>query len=145
MDAADRCKAHESLRLTVYDDATGAPIGPGSHVIGNPTLGLGTLVCAPGSITKEEADYLFANRWNAATRAAATLAPFPKMDEVRQGVLIEMVFQMGLGGVRAFVHTLAAMERGDYAAAAAGMRNSAWAKETPARANELAQIMERGS
>lgn len=145
MTAAERCKAHEALRLTVYDDANGMPIGKGSVVKGNPTIGWGTLVSAPGGITKAEADYLFANRWDASTAAAATLPAYAKLDQVRQGVLIEMVFQMGLGGVRAFVHTLAAMERGDYASAAAGMRASAWARETPERAEELAQIMECGS
>lgn len=145
MTAAERCKAHESLRLTVYDDATGLPIGPGSVVKGYPTIGWGTLVCAPGGITRAEADYLFANRWAASTAAAATLPAYVKLDPVRQGVLIEMVFQLGLGGVKAFVRALAAMERGDYAGAAAEMRASAWAKQTPARAEELAQIMERGS
>lgn len=145
MTAAERCKAHESLRLTVYDDATGLPIGPGSVVKGYPTIGYGRLVCSPGGITHAEADMLFAHSWDAAAAGAATLPAYAKLDPIRQGVLIEMVFQLGLGHVKEFTHALAAMQAGDYKAAAAAMLASAWAKETPARAEELAQIMERGA
>lgn len=36
--------AHEGLRLTVYDDATGKPIVAGSRVVGNPTIGYEALL-----------------------------------------------------------------------------------------------------
>lgn len=139
-----RVELDEGDVLVVYDDATGLPIRPGSRVIGNPTIASGVLLCAPGGITEAESQYLTANRLARARQLAATLTVFPKLDPVRQGILTEMVFQMGLDGVAAFHNTLAAMERGDFKAAADGMRNSLWAKQTPARAQKLARIMETG-
>lgn len=141
---AARIEVDEGERLTVYDDATGLPIGPGSHVRGKPTIGYGTLICAPGGITHDEALALLGNRIARARAGAATLPAYAKLDQVRQDVLVEMVFQIGLYGVKGFHNTLAAMERGDYAAAAAGMRASQWAKQTPSRAERLAKIMETG-
>lgn len=142
--ATARIKPNEGLRLQVYDDATGAPIVRGTTVRGNPTIGYGRLACMPHGISTGEAEILLANDVETAAEQAATLDPWPTLDPVRQSVLIEMVFQMGVGGVRAFVNTLAAMTRGDYADAAAGMRASAWARQTPHRANALADLMENG-
>jgi lysozyme len=66
------------------------------------------------------------------------------LDEVRQRILANLMFNMGPGTLLEFHHTLAAMESGDYVTAAAGMRNSAWAKEVGARADRLATAMETG-
>jgi lysozyme len=129
----------------VYDDATGKPIVAGSHVIGNPTIGRGRLLCAPGGISGSEDDTLFANDLARARKLAATLTVFRKLDAVRQGVLVEMVFQMGLAGVAEFHQALAALDRGEWNAAAAAMLDSAWARETPARAQKLAMIIETGA
>lgn len=139
-----RVELDEGDVLVVYDDATGKPVVSGSRVVGNPTIGVGTLLCAPGGISEAESQFLLANRLARARKLAATLTVFPKLDPVRQGVLVEMVFQMGLAGVAEFHHTLAAMDRGDWKAAADGMRNSLWARQTPARAQKLAQIIETG-
>lgn len=57
-----RIKAHEGLKTVVYDDATGKAIMPGDTVKGNPTIGYGTLLCAPGGLTQDECEQLFANR-----------------------------------------------------------------------------------
>lgn len=67
-----------------------------------------------------------------------------KLCDARQDVLVQMTFQMGVNGVLVFKNTLHAMEAGDYAKAASGMRASLWAKQTPARAERLAKIMETG-
>ena len=142
--ATARIRPNEGLRLQVYDDATGMPLVKNSHVVGNPTIGYGRLICVPHGITEAEAEYLLANDVEIAAEQAATLDPWPKLDPVRQSVLIEMVFQMGIAGVRGFHNTLAAMSRGDYAAAAEGMRASAWARQTPHRAHMLADLMEHG-
>ena len=36
-----RLTDEEALRFVVYDDATGRPIVPGTHVIGHPSIGIG--------------------------------------------------------------------------------------------------------
>lgn len=70
------------------------------------------------------------------------------MSDARQQVLANMCFNMGIGnskrGLLSFVNTLAAMYRGDYKAAARGMRDSAWARQVGARADRLIKMMEQG-
>jgi len=139
-----RTEHDEGDMRVVYDDATGQPIRPGSHVIGNPTIGRGRLLCSPGGITPAEDDLLFSNDMARARKLAATLTVFPQLDAVRQGVLVEMVFQMGLAGVATFHTMLAAMGRGDWKTSATAMRDSLWARQTPARAQKLANIIETG-
>ncbi|WP_186267952.1 glycoside hydrolase family protein [Burkholderia gladioli] len=73
-----------------------------------------------------------------------------QMDEVRQRVIANMCFNMGIGnastgkGLLGFKNTLAAMQRGSYSMAAAGMLNSKWATQVGARATRLARAMETG-
>lgn len=142
---ADRLLEHEGLRLQVYDDATGKPILPGSHVVGNPTIGIGTLICAPGGITKAEAKLLLENRIAIAAEDAGRLVPgLAEADPVRFGVLVEMAFQMGGDGLAKFVNTLHDVRERRWASAAAGMLASVWAKQTPARAKALAETMRTG-
>jgi len=66
------------------------------------------------------------------------------LDPVRQRVMMNMAFNMQ-GKLLTFVDTLAAMKRGDYAAAADGMLNSLWARQVGARATRLAAVMRSGA
>lgn len=80
----------------------------------------------------------------------SALSWWRQMDEVRQRVVANMCFNMGIGnastgkGLLGFKNTLAAMQRGSYAVAAAGMLNSKWATQVGARATRLASAMETG-
>jgi lysozyme len=67
-----------------------------------------------------------------------------KLNDARQAVLIGMAFQMGLKGLLQFKRTLGSIEDGQFSEAAAEMLDSAWAKQTPARAMRLATQMETG-
>jgi lysozyme len=82
------------------------------------------------------------------SRAKAELDHFmpwwKSMCDARQDVLVQMIFQMGLRKLQAFHRTLGCMADHEYEAAAAGMRQSLWAQQTPARAERLARIMESG-
>lgn len=139
-----RIMRHEGCRLQVYDDATGLAIRRGTLVKGNPTIGWGSLIALPGGITWDEADAMLRARVAQARTDAATLPVYSALDAVRQGVLVEMVYQMGVTGVRGFVRALAALARQDWGAAADEMLSSVWARQTPARANVLAKIMQSG-
>ncbi|MCW3539342.1 lysozyme family protein [Burkholderia cenocepacia] len=66
------------------------------------------------------------------------------LDPVRQRVVMNMAFNMQ-GKLLTFVNTLAAMKRGDYAAAADGMLASKWATQVGARATRLADMMRSGA
>lgn len=66
--------------------------------------------------------------------------PFP----ARKAVMISMAYQMGVPGLAAFVNTLKAVAESRWADAAAGMLDSLWAKQTPARARRHAVQMRTG-
>jgi lysozyme len=66
------------------------------------------------------------------------------LDEVRQRVVANMAFNLGVGKLLGFKNALGAMQRGSYAVAAAAMLNSAWASQVGARAQRLAKAMEDG-
>lgn len=66
------------------------------------------------------------------------------LDEVRQRVVANMAFNMGVTDLLGFHNTLGAMQRGSYAIAAAGMKASDWYGEVGDRAVRLCQAMETG-
>lgn len=145
MTLADRLLAHEGLRLQVYDDATGAYIRPGTRVVGNPTIGIGTLIGPGGGITEAEAHYLLQNRINIAVAGVKQLVPDMRaLNDARFDVLVEMAFQMGVAGLAKFENTLQAVREHRWDDAADGMLASLWAKQTPGRAKALAEVMRSG-
>lgn len=67
------------------------------------------------------------------------------LSEPRQVVLVCMAYQLGVDGLLAFKKMLAATAKGDYTTAAAEMLNSRWARQTPARAQRMAEQMRTGN
>lgn len=111
------------------------------------TLGIGRLIDKRkgGGITKEESRYLFNN--DVSKRREAILKALPwaaSLDQARFGVLLNMSFQMGVGGLLEFKNTLAMVRQGQYFQASLGMLNSLWARQTPERAKRLADQMRTG-
>jgi lysozyme len=134
----------EGLRLAVYDDATGKPLLPGMTVVGHPTIGIGRCLDRKG-ITEAEARVLLENDLAEVRSQVAKALPWStRLSEARQVVLQAMAFQMGIAGLLGFKGTLAAVQRGDYEAAAKGMLASLWARQTPGRAARMAEMMRQG-
>ena len=75
------------------------------------------------------------------TDLSMNLSYWTSLSKVRQVCLISMAFQMGVKGLFKFVNTLKMIEEGNYEGAATGMLRSLWAKQTPARANRIAEAM----
>jgi lysozyme len=74
--------------------------------------------------------------------AAARVFPWwINLDQVRQDVVSEMSFQLGIKGVMGFPKMIAAIKAGDWQTASDEMLNSEWHEETPARCEELAALM----
>jgi len=69
---------------------------------------------------------------------------FTRLDDARKAVLLNMSFQLGITGLLKFKNTLAKIEAGDYQGAADNMLKSLWARQTPNRANRLAEQMRTG-
>ena len=112
------------------------------------TIGVGRLIDSrkPGAgLRQDEIDYLLKN--DIADRVAAlrkALPWFAKLDQARQGVLVNMAFQLGTDGLLAFRQTLGLVRDGRYAEASEQMMKSKWAEQTPARARRLAEQMKTG-
>lgn len=132
----EQLRFDEGEKLTAYQD----------H-LGFWTIGIGRLIDARkgGGITKEESSYLLNNDIRRKTAEVKAAIPwFGKLDEVRQGVLLNMAFQMGTEGLLKFKNTLRMVESGQYDAAASGMLESLWARQTPERAKRLSEQMRTG-
>jgi lysozyme len=141
---AELLEREESLRLLVYDDDSGKPLKPGMKVVGHPTIGIGRCLDRKG-ITEAEARYLLENDVAEVQAQVAKALPWStRLSEPRQVVLQAMAFQMGIASLLGFKGSLAAVQRGDYAAAAQGMLDSTWARQTPARAGRMAEMMRKG-
>lgn len=116
--------------------------------LGYYTIGIGRLIdkAKGGGITQAESAYLFEND---ITKIQADLdrrlSWWRSLDAARQGVLLNMAFQMGVDGLLSFKNTLAMIKVGNYSDAAKGMLQSLWARQTPERALRLSNQMKEGS
>lgn len=124
---------HEGIRLKPYRDT-----------VGKLTIGVGRNIEDRG-ISSDEAELMLDNDIVDHTREAQRLACFVKLDPVRQDVLIDMVFNMGLPRVQGFKKFLVALEQGDWLRAKAEMLDSKWASQVGNRAIELAKMIETGA
>ena len=68
---------------------------------------------------------------------------FKSLDDLRQRVLMDMAFNMGVTGLTRFVRTLDFVQQGDYPAAATEMLISRWADMVGQRATRLSKMMAR--
>ena len=134
MTVYDLIKAHEGKRLRPYQDTEGFL-----------TIGYGRNLDAEG-ISDDEAQVMLQNDIDQCVRELESNLPwFSQLDAPREGALIDMCFEIGIAGLLKFKNTLAAIERQDWPAVAAGMLASEWAtKQAPARAAEDARIMLTG-
>lgn len=66
------------------------------------------------------------------------------LDEVRQRVLANMCFNLGITKLLGFTNTLKDIQAGRYASAADRMLDSLWARQVSARASRLAELMRLG-
>ena len=134
----------EGVRLLVYDDATGIPIKPGTHVVGHPTIGIGRALDVHG-ISMAEALYLNNDDIKDVQNGLLDSLPWlANLDVVRFAALENMAFNLGVNGLLGFTETLAAIKQGDYELAAEDMLQSEWAQQVGDRANRLALQIKTG-
>lgn len=137
MNIIEQLRRDEGEKLFAYQD----------HM-GYWTIGVGILIDKRkgGGITQQESDYLLNNRVKAKESELDKRIPWwRKLDPARQGVLLNMAFQMGVEGLMGFTNTLEMIRTGDYVGASSGMLKSLWAKQTPERAQRLANQMKTGT
>lgn len=136
VDLKQQLKRDEGVVRHAYEDS-----------LGFTTIGVGRLIDMRrgGGLSPDEIDYLLNN--DIEEKTAQVLAALPwasKLNEPRFAVLVNMAFQMGIGGLLRFHRTLGSIEDGQYGEAALEMVDSLWAKQTSTRAHRLATQMETG-
>ena len=137
--------ADEGFKVRVYDDATGLPIGPGSFVKGNPTIGIGRNVGSRGpGLSGSEIASLLADDLAKLNAQVGALDWWVAMSTPRKAVIVEMAFNLGEAGMLSFVGMIACLRKGDYSGAAMHMLASKWAGQLPDRVAILAQVMTTG-
>lgn len=129
----EQLKRHEGLRLKPYTDT-----------VGKLTIGIGRNLEDKG-ISEKEADIMLENDIEYFhMKLTQRLEWFYKLCECRQNVLVNMAFNLGVGGLLTFRNMLAFVELGDYDLAADEMLDSKWANQVSNRAIELANQMRTG-
>lgn len=124
---------HEGLRLAPYHDT-----------VGKITIGYGRNLADVG-ISRAEAVTLLDHDLEAAEIDVRKALPwFDELDGVRQAVVIEMRFNLGLTRLLGFHNTLRAIQDGKFDKAADGMLHSKWAQQVGERAKTLARQMRTG-
>jgi lysozyme len=81
---------------------------------------------------------------NAEARLEQEMPWAAALDPVRHAVLLNMTFNMGIGGLMQFRKFLAALAAGDYKTASSEMLASVWAQQVGPRAQRLALQVESG-
>lgn len=135
----------EGYRGQLYDDATGAKIGPGSFVRGNPSIGYGfALNVAP--LTVAESIPILTGR--AQQTAGALLSALPwiaTLSEPRQRALSNMAYNLGVTGLLKFDTFLALMEQGQFDQAADDLEKTPWYAQVGARAVRIVSTIRTGA
>jgi lysozyme len=107
------------------------------------TIGVGRLIHkGRGKLSDDEIDYLLMNDIDKVVAGLDTKAPWWRtLSPVRQRVMVNMSFNMGIGWIDKFKNTVAAIREGRYDDASKGMLASLWAKQVKGRADRLAKMM----
>ncbi|ADM79960.1 lysozyme murein hydrolase [Aeromonas phage phiAS5] len=157
---AQMLKQDEGYKETVYWDTEGYPtIGIGHLIMRKRTKDMGEINrelsshvgrnIKDGKISANEVLALFERDMDVVRRSIANYAAlsgvYDTLDTVRKNAIENMVFQMGALGVSKFPSMLRALRNKDWNEAYRQALNSAWAKQTPNRANRVASVLKLGS
>jgi lysozyme len=127
-------RLHEGERLKPY-----------RCTAGKLTIGVGRNLDDRG-ITREESAMLLDNDIRLLEIELFRALPWASaLDDVRQRVLLDMAFNLGLPGLLQFKRTLEAIRTGQYQQAATMMLDSLWARQVGQRAERLARMMATGA
>lgn len=133
LNVTDQLRRDEGVRNFPYTDT-----------VGKVTIGVGRNLTNVG-LSDSEVNDLLANDINRVTGLLHQGLPwFPTLDIVRQGVLINMGFNLGVHGLLGFHDTLSFMSKSDWIGAATAMLDSTWARQVGARSQRLADQLKTG-
>ena len=137
MSLEERIMEHEGFIPKIYKDTRGLA-----------TIGYGHLVTKQDPFIEdveypeEELHDLFLKDLQKAKNGAEEIIGHVKeLHPTAKEIIIEMVYQLGVTGVRRFLKTLLHLENRDYKNASLEMLDSVWRKQTPKRCEKLSKMM----
>ena len=104
-----------------------------------------TFLNADGSVDRDVAEDWAMEEIEHCYNQLSTLSFFTKVDDVRQAVLIDMCYNLGMAGFLKFKGMIRALESQDYAVAAAEMIDSKWYRQVGVRGTRNVKIMRTGN
>ena len=150
----DKLIHHEGMVLTVYEDSLGIEtIGIGRNLkdrgitkeeleyMDIPSMD----VIYEHGITEADARYLAMNDIRIVENELCRVHPCVEdLDSVRQLILMDMAFNMGVPRLCKFKNMWAAIHEGNFDAASIEMMDSRWARQVKSRAKKLSDAMKSG-
>ena len=125
---------HEGLELVMYNDTMGIA-----------TIGVGRNLEHVGLRNEAEARFLLrSDILSIRAELDARLPWLEELDEVRQRVLLDMAFNLGVAGLCKFTATLEHVEARRFDQASVEMLDSRWADQVGRRAVRLSEMMRTG-
>jgi len=135
----DRQRLFKQLRLH-----EGVEKFPYRCTAGYLTIGVGRNIEERG-LLDDEIDFILDNDIEVVmNEVSVTFDWFFDLSEVRQRVVADMIFNIGMPRFKQFKKMIAALEEGDWSEAANQMMDSKWAKQVGKRAERLRDMMETG-
>jgi lysozyme len=129
----EQLKLHEGVRDRPYKDS-----------VGKLTIGVGRNLTDKG-LKPKEIEYLLMNDIMDCIDDLNKYLPWwRQLNEVRQRVLMDMCFNLGIGGLLGFKNTLAFIQSGDYEQASQNMLSSKWASQVGQRSRRLSEMIRTG-
>lgn len=130
----DQLRIHEGVEKTVYNDSEGIP-----------TIGVGRNLRDRG-LSDDEIDYLLSNDIDIVVDELDKVMPWWKdLDEVRQRVLCDLVFNLGMPRFSGFKKSISYMKQQMWDQAANELLDSKWARQVGRRAHTLSEMMRTGN
>lgn len=132
--------------LTDIEEDEGCKLKAYKDSVGVWTIGYGHAYVNPDTVWSQEQAYaaLKVDVARIKTYLDRYLPWWRDLDDLRQDVLVNMAFNMGVTHLIQFHNTLAAIQQHDWQAAHDGMLASKWAKQVGLRAERLALQMLKG-
>jgi lysozyme len=125
-------RAHEGLRLRPYLD-----------VVGVWTAGYGHNLTANG-ISLAVAELMLDDDVDVVLVELAGVPWFAGLSDVRQLAVADLVFNLGLAGLRSFVRFISALKAERYSAAARELEDSRWYRQVGVRGPQIVKMIETG-
>jgi len=127
----------EGVRSSAYVDSEGLL-----------TIGVGRLIDEKrgGKLSADEIEYLLDNDIDRViNQAIREFDWYQDLSEIRKEIILNMVFNLGIGGIKKFKNMINALQRHDWEDAAREMLDSKWSGQVGQRAIRLSEAMRTDS